>query len=118
MSERPIGCNCRCHTSPGVKHMIACCDKPPFSEDDRVILIVDRSSSKCGYCHKGADPYEDCHDTVMGYYARDAILPEPCHKEFTHITSFYTDGTGKINNRLMEMRPDLELIPIGDIMNK
>lgn len=28
-----IGCGCRCHTSPHVKHMVACCDYPPYEEE-------------------------------------------------------------------------------------
>lgn len=37
----PSGCRCSCHT-PGmqVSHVVACCDKPPALENDRVAMML------------------------------------------------------------------------------
>lgn len=28
-----LPCNCSCHTLPGVAHLVACCDRPPYQPD-------------------------------------------------------------------------------------
>ena len=37
--------------------------------DNKVILIINRSDSKCGNCGQGANPYEITHDTVIEFTA-------------------------------------------------
>lgn len=29
---KPRNCGCPCHTEPGVMHVAACCDAPPYQE--------------------------------------------------------------------------------------
>ena len=29
-----VGCGCACHRWPGVKHFVACCEAPPFTEPE------------------------------------------------------------------------------------
>lgn len=39
-----LGCGCSCHRWPGVKHMVACCDAPPYEsqqeKDDRTNVLI------------------------------------------------------------------------------
>lgn len=71
------------------------------------ILIVDRFSSKCGVCGKGANPDEKTHETVLGY-APPEMLGEGCGAEWTHIEADCVYPG--IEKRLAEMRPDLIVI--------
>lgn len=29
----PVECGCACHRHPGVKHIMACCTAPPYTDD-------------------------------------------------------------------------------------
>lgn len=64
-------------------------------------LIIDRFSSKCGNCGKGADPYEKRHEKQLGWGEHD---PNGCGVEWHYITSDYTD----MEQHVSAMRPDLE----------
>jgi hypothetical protein len=70
-----------------------------------VILWVDRSSSKCGACGKGASTRELTHQTVLGW-APDQ--PPGCGARFTHIAAVCVFGG--VYDVLARMRPDLTLI--------
>lgn len=68
---------------------------------DPVVLIINRTDSKCGACGRGADPYAKSHDKVIGY------KPGPgCGATWTHVTSSYRGGG--IEEATLEMRPDLD----------
>lgn len=36
----PRGCGCPCHTNPGTKHIVACCDAPTFDQLDWYIRPI------------------------------------------------------------------------------
>lgn len=40
------GCGCRCHSHAGVKHMVACCDAPPYREEGSSTKEVERMLSR------------------------------------------------------------------------
>jgi len=73
-------------------------------------LIINRCDSKCGNCGLGASPREKRHDTTLGYYASDAVKPEPCHIEWTKVTTDYTGS--EMERSVRSMRPDLEWVGI------
>jgi len=67
------------------------------------VLEIGRFDSKCGVCRKGADPYEETHATILSYGPRG----EGCGVRWTHVMAVY----GGMDDRVAEMRPDLELLP-------
>jgi hypothetical protein len=68
-------------------------------------LFIDTSSSSCGACGRGADPYELRHDTILSYGG----TAEGCHAEWRYLSSNYTNVEG-LHDAIQEMRPDLEWI--------
>lgn len=73
---------------------------------DRVLLIINRSDSKCGACNTGTDPNALYHAVQTGYGTGG--LPG-CGARFTHVTSHYVG----VEEAARRMRPDLEWVPIG-----
>lgn len=72
---------------------------------DRAIIWVDRTSSRCGVCNKNAFPDEATHEDLGGYHPADQ---KGCGVRWTHIGA--SCAYPGINERLAQMRPDLELI--------
>jgi hypothetical protein len=67
-------------------------------------LIINRSDTKCGNCGKGADPYAESHDVILGY---PPIGGGPgCGVRWAQVRSDYTG----MEDRCREMRPDLEWV--------
>lgn len=71
--------------------------------DNKVILIINRSDSKCGNCGQGANPREIAHDTIIEYSPNTGR--PGCKAKFTHVESHYVGLDMK--TRCLEMRPDL-----------
>lgn len=71
-------------------------------------LFINKSDSRCGACNKGADPYEESHTTLMGWYAVNDNM-KGCGAEFDSVSSDYYD-VGDLKESIMEMRPDLPYI--------
>lgn len=71
------------------------------------ILIVNRSSSKCASCGKGADPHDIAHNQVIGYDVAGEFVPG-CGAVYTHVTTHYMGA--EIAERVRQMRPDLTFI--------
>jgi len=72
--------------------------KRPFT------LVINRTSSYCGNCGRGADPREKTHEKVIGYFPKDH-LPEPgCHTRWVLVTSEYGP---EMEGPTLKMRPDL-----------
>jgi hypothetical protein len=67
------------------------------------ILIINKWDSRCDNCNQSADPWEDNHDTVLGY-----TPGEGCHVLFTEVSSDYVGGGVEETTR--RMRPDLIFI--------
>lgn len=65
------------------------------------VLLINRSDSECGDCHRNADPYEKAHDTVWDWQGDE----EGCHAVFTELGSAYRGGG--IVEAAKAMRPDL-----------
>lgn len=72
-----------------------------ISDKLKETLIINRFESRCGNCHKGADPREKSHETQLGYGKHD---PKGCGAEWRFVTSDYTD----MEQGVSAMRPDLE----------
>lgn len=70
------------------------------------VLVVNRNESYCGNCGYGCDPTEESHDTVIGYYAYDALKPKPCGMKYTHVSTDYVGMEESVG----KFRPDLILI--------
>lgn len=69
-----------------------------------VTLYINKSESRCGGCNHGADPYEESHITLVGWYAVNDKM-KGCGAEFTSLSSDY--NTSLLGKRVQEMRPDL-----------
>ncbi|MFS0887044.1 hypothetical protein [Aeromicrobium sp. 179-A 4D2 NHS] len=67
------------------------------TEEDPVVLLVDRFTSTCGECGRPADSREKQH-----------LWDDGCGRTFTHIGSRYFI-TPEFEDRLRAMRPDLTL---------
>lgn len=67
---------------------------------DRVVLYIDRSSSRCGACGKSCLPSEEAHSTPCGYDQH-----EGCGARYTHLSSNCFGGG--IEEAAQHMRPDL-----------
>lgn len=74
--------------------------------DEKIILRIDRTMSYCGACNRSCDPYEKSHTKKSGYDQHDG-----CGATYTHVTArcMYPG----LDERIKEMRPDLELIESG-----
>jgi len=72
------------------------------SEDNPATLIINRSSSKCSVCGKGADPNDKQHIKVLGYGDN---LGEGCGVTWTHVRTDYVGP--HVEEATREMRPDL-----------
>ena len=67
-------------------------------------LIIDRWSSDCGSCGRGADLSETHHFTCLGY----GDQPPGCGAEYLYLSSHYM---GEEQERVCrELRPDLEWV--------
>lgn len=75
------------------------------------ILIINRSNSKCGSCHRPADYGEKCHQAPMGWQQETG-----CGVEYTHVTTAYAGGG--IEERVQQLRPDLEWIDWVDVVEQ
>jgi hypothetical protein len=76
----------------------------------KVVLYIGRNSSNCGACGRPADPREKSHDHILGYSPGAG-----CGATFTHMMSVYVYSDMKeIQKAMLDMRPDLEYIPIMD----
>ncbi|MER7046758.1 hypothetical protein [Streptomyces jumonjinensis] len=64
-------------------------------------LLVDRSTSRCSNCGKGAFPQDSHHTRISGYSAK-----APCGAKFVAIKSEHSLVTP---DRLRGIRPDLPL---------
>ena len=64
-------------------------------------LFIDRWSSECGDCHRGADPMELHHDTVLSYAGQG----EGCGARFTEVGSHYVGSN--MRELAQNMRGDL-----------
>jgi hypothetical protein len=71
---------------------------------ERVVLYINRTSSRCGACKRSAMPEETTHTVPSGYTLRDG-----CGATYTHISSDYTLSAQQIES-IMRMRPDLPFI--------
>lgn len=71
-------------------------------------LFIDKSDSTCGACGKGADPYEESHITLMGWYAVNDNI-KGCGAKFDSVSTHY-NNLGGLEDRIEEMRPDLPFI--------
>ena len=71
-------------------------------------LYINRSDSRCGACNKGADPYEESHITLLGWYAVNDNM-KGCGAVFDSVSSDYNDF-GSLYDRIEEIRPDLPFI--------
>lgn len=75
---------------------------------NKPILLIGSSSSDCGMCGKGANPYAKTHDRIMAYGPNNG---EPgCGVEWTQVTSFYYG----VEDIVKQMRPDLEYVTVLD----
>jgi len=63
-----------------------------------VILYINSWNSKCGACGQDCDPYEEQHDTTLGY---KPVSKEGCHAIYTHVSTNYAGLNPS------DMRPDL-----------
>lgn len=83
--------------------------------DEKVVLYINLSNSRCGNCNGGALTSQIVHDTEYGY---SKIFPRPgCGAKFTHVSSDYLDHNG-LYDSIMASRPDLipefmEIKPYG-----
>jgi hypothetical protein len=77
------------------------------------ILFVNRSESRCGSCNGGADPHEESHKTLLGWFAVNDAL-EGCGERYTAVSSDYWG----MEADLAALRPDLPLIDAHDIWRK
>lgn len=70
-------------------------------------LIVGKWFSKCENCGRNADPHEKSHQNVT-------MQGDGCGATYTHVASEYFGFPG-LEDRIKEMRPDLELITVNTI---
>lgn len=76
---------------------------------EKGILVINRSSSTCGDCGRGADPNEKSHKTIIEYSPDTGS--KGCGAKWTKVSSDYSGKDNK--RRTMEMRPDLEWVDWG-----
>jgi len=48
--DESAGCDCECHTMPGVDHIVPCCDRPPFDDPSNGAWICEASGLPEGKC--------------------------------------------------------------------
>lgn len=68
-------------------------------------LVIDRSSSTCANCGKGANPSQETHEDIADW------TPVPgggCKIRWTHLSSNYAGRQQKI--ACVDMRPDLKWV--------
>jgi hypothetical protein len=65
-------------------------------------LYVNKSDSRCGACNRGADPYEETHESVEGWFQGRSV--KGCGARFTSVSSDYNTITGE---DAASVRPDL-----------
>lgn len=70
------------------------------------VLVIGSWSSACGKCNGSADPYDDGHNTMLGY--GDSNGRPGCGEKWTAVTSAYGDK-GAID-ATKRMRPDLPYV--------
>jgi len=68
-------------------------------------LYINKSESRCGACGKGADPYEESHITLLGWFAVNDKM-KGCGATFDAVASDYFDFPG-LKESIQKMRPDL-----------
>ena len=74
------------------------------------VLLIGSSSSDCGMCGKGADPYAKRHLKTMGYGPQGP----GCGVEWVMVsTTYHAPG---IKEAIKAMRPDLTLVSLVDIL--
>ena len=66
--------------------------------DQAETLYVNRSESRCGSCHKNADPYEEYHNSAF-------LEGEGCGVKYKYVASDYV-GWG-LQEWAADVRPDL-----------
>jgi hypothetical protein len=68
-------------------------------------LYINKSESRCGACDKGADPYEESHITLTGWFAINDNM-KGCGAEFDALSTDYVGFPG-LEQEIQLMRPDL-----------
>lgn len=71
-------------------------------------LYINKSESRCGACNKGADPYEESHITLLGWFATNDKM-QGCGVTFDSVSSDYYGFPG-LMEEIQKMRPDLPLL--------
>jgi hypothetical protein len=77
-------------------------------EEKTATLYINKSESRCGYCDKGADPYEEYHETLLGWFATNDYM-KGCGARFDSVGTDYVNFPG-LKENIMEMRPDLPFV--------
>ena len=75
----------------------------------RVVLWVDRWSSRCGACGRSADPKQETHAVQLGYGPENGS--PGCGARFEAIASEFV-GAG-VDEAVRAMRPDLPYLGVG-----
>lgn len=89
------------------KHLLETIAKlDEIEKQEKVLLIIDNWSSRCGACGKGAFPEDTHHIRAAGYTVKQPNT-EGCGKKFTHVTSYYVSTQRDIRAELEKQRPDL-----------
>jgi hypothetical protein len=71
-------------------------------------LYINKSESRCGNCGKGADPYEESHITLLGWFATNDKM-HGCGAVFDMVDSDYVGMPGLVKS-IKDMRPDLPYV--------
>jgi hypothetical protein len=71
-------------------------------------LYINRSDSRCGACDKGADPYEESHITLTGWFAVNDNM-KGCGAVYDSVSTDYFNSKDLIGD-IKDIRPDLPYI--------